>query len=276
VTDQPASLAEALAILQTRLPRIGKDSAAIMPGKAGGSAWGYKYADLAAVTAALLPVMGELGLSFMAKPTLVAGFEANSMVFVLDYRLSHRSGEAESGQYPLPTTGSPQAIGSAITYARRYCLLAVTGAAPAEDDDDAAQAQDEYQPPQYRSAHADPEHQRLVHGSDDRIKDQGRAVRRRGPDDEAASWEGLPGELAAPTAPEDSPGTASNDQKWAIVREFDRLKVFSRETRLLWLSKHTGREIGSSRELSLIEASSALKTLKAEPTPEEVPADAAP
>jgi hypothetical protein len=99
---------------------------------------------------------------------------------------------------------------------------------------------------------------------------------RTGPDDEAASWEGPPGELATPTAPEDSPGTADNRTKWLIAEEFTRLGAFERDQRVQWLCELTGREIKSSRELSMLEAQHALKTLKREPTPtpEEVPAGA--
>jgi hypothetical protein len=58
---------------------------------------------------------------------------------VLHYELRHVSDDSVSGDYPL-TGGSPQEIGSAITYARRYCLCSVTGVAPESDDDDAAAA----------------------------------------------------------------------------------------------------------------------------------------
>jgi hypothetical protein len=60
--------------------------------------------------------------------------------FVLAYKLLHVSGESVAGEYPLPTGGTPQALGSAITYGRRYALCAVTGLAPEDDDDDATHA----------------------------------------------------------------------------------------------------------------------------------------
>src|SRR5260221_7898459 len=138
---QPPTLAAALAQLQTRLPRIGKDSEAVMPGKNGGRQGGYKYAALATISRVLLPVMGELGLAFTTRPTMSVRHEGKDE-FVLLYQLLHGpSGEDLSGEYPLPQSGTPQSIGSAITYARRYCLLAVTGAAPDEDDHDAPQAE---------------------------------------------------------------------------------------------------------------------------------------
>jgi hypothetical protein len=129
--SETKSLAEALAMLQTRLPEIKKDQTA------NTGTYSYTYADLAQVSRAVLPVLGGLGLSFSAKPTMSGG------QFVLAYRLLHVSGEDDTGEYPLPTGGTPQSMGSAITYARRYCLCAVTGVAP-EDDDDGAAAQAEH------------------------------------------------------------------------------------------------------------------------------------
>jgi hypothetical protein len=60
---------------------------------------------------------------------------------VLIYELLHVSGQSREGVYPLPERGTPQEIGGAITYARRYCLCAVTGVAPDDDDNDAALAE---------------------------------------------------------------------------------------------------------------------------------------
>src|SRR5258708_11967650 len=129
-TDTPGTLAEAQAILQTRLPHIRKEAT----GQYG------NYADLYDVSHELLPVLGALGLSFTSRPTLVLR-EDGTREFILAYALKHVSGEKEDGEYPLPSSGIPQAIGSAITYARRYALCAVTGAV-ADEDDDGQAAQD--------------------------------------------------------------------------------------------------------------------------------------
>lgn len=127
-------MTEALAILQTRLPHITKGETARVTSERTGKTHTYTYATLADVTHAIMPVLGELGLSFTATPTLIGGGQ-----FVLAYKLRHTSGGQVSGIYPLGT-GTPQQIGSAITYARRYCLCAVTGVAPDDDDDDGATA----------------------------------------------------------------------------------------------------------------------------------------
>lgn len=129
MSDKPETLAAALAAFQRDLPRIGKSNTA------NTGTYSYKYADLSDVTDAVLPTLGKHGMSFSSKPTL-----DEQGRFVLAYVLRHESGESDSGAYPLPSTGSPQQIGSAITYARRYALLAVTGVAPGGEDDDGASA----------------------------------------------------------------------------------------------------------------------------------------
>ena len=75
---------------------------------------------------------------------------------VLAYSLLHKSGGAVAGEYPLPRDGSPQAIGSALTYARRYALCAVTGVAPGGSDDDGAAAEAYARRPQPQPEQPDP------------------------------------------------------------------------------------------------------------------------
>jgi ERF superfamily len=134
----PKTLFEALAAFQATLPKIAKGETAKIPGRNGNQGYTYQYADLADVSQAVLPRLGTVGLAFMSRPTMQDGN------LVLAYSLVHASGESESGIYPLPSEGSPQTIGSAITYARRYCLCAVTGVFPDGDDDDAAAAETSY------------------------------------------------------------------------------------------------------------------------------------
>jgi hypothetical protein len=141
MTDKPAGLDAALAQLQAQLPRIGKDKTAKVQTREKGT-YTYGYANLASITAALKPLMGPLGLAFTSKPTMLERGPGD-FDFVLKYRLVHApSGEDDAGQWPLPDPlrTSPQQVGSAITYARRYALCAVTGVAPDDDDDDAQSA----------------------------------------------------------------------------------------------------------------------------------------
>jgi hypothetical protein len=137
MTDYPATLAEALAMLQADMPTVGKDNTAKVKSERTGQQYTYNYADLADCSRAILPKLGALGLSFTAAPSMTENG------FGLSYTLLH-AGSAESfgGFYPLPdpNRAKPQEMGSAITYARRYSLCAVTGLAPDNDDDDAAAA----------------------------------------------------------------------------------------------------------------------------------------
>jgi hypothetical protein len=130
-----SELAAALAKVQAELPAITKGETGEVK-KDGKLLYTYGYADLAAVSAVILPLLGKHGLAFTAWPTLDDGR------FVLSYTLLHESGEERAGTYPLPASGTPQQIGGNITYARRYCLCAVTGVAPGGEDNDAAGQQE--------------------------------------------------------------------------------------------------------------------------------------
>jgi hypothetical protein len=131
MSDKPATLIEALSQLQGRLPKIERTHTANVKTQQG--SFTYSYAGLAEVNSAVLPLMSELGLAFLCKPTIVDGH------LVLTYSLAHVSGETTGGTYPLPPPGaSPQAIGSAISYARRYVLSAMVGVGTVDDDDGAA------------------------------------------------------------------------------------------------------------------------------------------
>jgi len=58
----------------------------------------------------VLQAMAKQGLSFSSKPTVAEG------KFCLEYVLRHTSATKDRGVYPLPTSGRPQEVGSAITY----------------------------------------------------------------------------------------------------------------------------------------------------------------
>lgn len=90
-----------------------------------------RYADLAAVRDAIIPVFNRHGIAIIQTPT-TDSFSG----FALETRLVHSSGEQMIWSFPLPAdTSKMQAIGSAISYARRYTLSAIAGVASEEDDD---------------------------------------------------------------------------------------------------------------------------------------------
>lgn len=133
----PETLASALARFQAKLPRIVKDETARVTGKdreGNPVRYTYGYADLATVSEAVLPLLGSVGLAFTALPTMTPEG------FGLRYSLRHgASGEILDGFWPIKL-GAPQETGSAITYARRYSLMAAVGVFPADEDDDGAAA----------------------------------------------------------------------------------------------------------------------------------------
>ena len=131
-TDPPANLAAALVALQAELPVVQKSKTANVPTKTGGS-YRYTYADLADVTAAVVPLLVKHGLSFTCRPRIVTGGNG-APFYELAGVLLHTSGEQIEGALPLHGNG-PQDIGGAITYARRYLLGCLTGVVTDDDAD---------------------------------------------------------------------------------------------------------------------------------------------
>jgi len=92
-----------------------------------------KYADLAAVVEATIPALNDAGISVLQMPD----FDGEQLI--LTTVLMHVSGDSLTHVMRMPVSKrDPQGIGSATTYARRYSLLAMTGAAPEDDDGNAA------------------------------------------------------------------------------------------------------------------------------------------
>jgi hypothetical protein len=104
------------------------------------------YADLTSVWDACREALSKNGFSVIQR----TDFEAGGEVW-LETMLLHSSGEHVSSRYPLrPAKADPQGYGSAITYARRYCLAAIVGVVADEDDDGnaASQRNGNHVPPQ--------------------------------------------------------------------------------------------------------------------------------
>jgi hypothetical protein len=92
------------------------------------------FADLASVWDACREQLSKNGLS------VIQITELWGSSVVLRTVLMHSSGEFISGVYPVnPVMNGPQGLGSAMTYARRYALMAMVGIAPEDDDGHAAQ-----------------------------------------------------------------------------------------------------------------------------------------
>jgi hypothetical protein len=130
----PNSVDEALLRLQAERIVLAKDK----DGQVGNQK--TKYADLVQANEVILPKLFALGLLWVTSPTLrmIAGPNGQEDPrFVLDWEMVHvGSGTKREGSYPLPAGANPMQNGSAITFARRYALLAITNAVADDDDDD--------------------------------------------------------------------------------------------------------------------------------------------
>jgi hypothetical protein len=89
-----------------------------------------KYAPLDAIIEATRPVLKKHGLAVIQQPLFMEGTAG------VETTIIHEGGYSTTSTLLLPLKDqSPQGVGSAITYARRYSLAAVLGIASEDDDD---------------------------------------------------------------------------------------------------------------------------------------------
>ena len=93
-----------------------------------------KYADLAACVEAVIEGLNNNGIALTQRVSPCENGVIVETVFI------HESGEIiNCGQLHVPATKQDaQGYGSALTYARRYSLMAACGIAPEDDDGNAA------------------------------------------------------------------------------------------------------------------------------------------
>lgn len=93
-----------------------------------------RYADLAACIEAVIDGLNSNGIALIQKQHPHEGGVSVETIFI------HESGEQLSaGILTVPAAKQdPQGYGSALTYARRYSLMAACGIAPEDDDGNAA------------------------------------------------------------------------------------------------------------------------------------------
>ncbi len=110
------------------------------------------YADLSAVVEAIREPFTAAGLAWVQAPSVDAG----TGLVTVSTRILHTSGQwLEASVSAMPGRGgkpdlSPQAVGSAVTYLRRYGLQALAGIPSADDDGEAAQGRRSAPRPQQR------------------------------------------------------------------------------------------------------------------------------
>lgn len=123
-TRKPATaktIAEALAAFQADLPTVSLDG--------DNPHFKSKFTTLGNLSTTVIPKLSEHGLSYAATPRVTEDGR-----YVMEAHLLHTSGERLTAQFPITET-TPQKIGSALTYARRYLLSALTGVVADQDDD---------------------------------------------------------------------------------------------------------------------------------------------
>lgn len=122
-------LSKALVEFHKKVSKVIKDAKGNIQTKSG-SSYSYKYATLSNILDVVQEPLNECGLNVIQLPM---------NEFELETILTHVSGEFISSRYVMkPVQNDPQAIGSCITYQRRYSLGAILCINIDEDDDGAA------------------------------------------------------------------------------------------------------------------------------------------
>ena len=116
------SIASALASAQAKMGKALKS--------ANNPHFKSKYADLASVTDACLPALNEAGIAVIQPTT-----DDDNGRYVETILIHGESGEVLKCRVPLIVSKNDmQGYGSAVTYARRYGLMSMSGIAPEDDD----------------------------------------------------------------------------------------------------------------------------------------------
>ena len=126
MSESVKELAAALIAVQAELPKISKDKLA------KGEKFSYAYVGLDTVMPEALAILNKHGIAL----TQTVGTAEDGSGTTLSTTLLHKSGEWLSDTQPLLLSKQdPQGQGSAITYARRYGVMAALGMVADEDDD---------------------------------------------------------------------------------------------------------------------------------------------
>jgi hypothetical protein len=149
-SEQINELAGALAKAQGKITGALKDSS--------NPFFKSRYADLASVWDACRGPLSDNGLA------VVQLTEADDSGVYVATTLAHSSGQWMRSRLRLtPKDGTPQGMGSAITYGRRYALAAIVGVAQVDDDGNAASGRQGGTDPR-----GEPEHRQFDPGERDK------------------------------------------------------------------------------------------------------------
>src|SRR3990167_2815393 len=121
-------LCEALAIAQGEYGPVKKNKENTYFKNAQGK--GSRYSDLSAILEATRPALSKHGLSLVQAPVMREG-RAGAIT-----RLMHKSGQWIEIELLLkPNADTSQAVGSSVTYAKRYSAASILGCDVDDDDD---------------------------------------------------------------------------------------------------------------------------------------------
>ncbi|HWR52945.1 MAG TPA: ERF family protein [Bryobacteraceae bacterium] len=123
----------ALSRLQPKLPRITKQGTISVPGKDGRQGHKTPFAKYEDITKEVRPLLAEEGFS------VSYSFDGSTCRCTLSHRDGH-SKVASTPPLPMDKTGSKndvQAVGSMMSYAKRYALCNVLDIVTVDQDDDA-------------------------------------------------------------------------------------------------------------------------------------------
>ena len=123
--------------IYTALMQAQKDMGPVLK-NATNPAFKSKYADLSSVIETITEPLHKNGLTFYQNMIVVAGQPQ-----LVTHLVHTESGESIDSWSPIvcKDPNDPQKVGGAITYMRRYSLLALLGLAPEDDDGNAASGQ---------------------------------------------------------------------------------------------------------------------------------------
>jgi hypothetical protein len=125
-SEQTGELAAALAKAQSEMGAATKDAA--------NPFFKSRYADLNSIWEAARGPLTKNGIAVLQSPS------ADGARVTVATRFLHSSGQWIQGEVSATAKdASPQSVGSAITYLRRYALQSFAGVATADDDGESAQ-----------------------------------------------------------------------------------------------------------------------------------------
>ena len=134
-SEQIDQLFAALAAAQGEFTEVERTLQATIKSRKGeDSSFKYEYAPLSEVLQAIRPALSKSGIAIMQFP-----FAGGGGVVTVRTMLGHKSGQWMYNDIRCRAEGDdPKALGSAITYLRRYAVQSIAGVAPESDDDGGA------------------------------------------------------------------------------------------------------------------------------------------